>query len=120
MNTLDREVGGKVIAIFAAQKDGKTILRAVRQDGAICAPFFGEWRPRWRLKEEVTPEEYIQHVREQADVFLPLAPSDIPDWETLEQWMEEDYAESLDGCPVELDGHCPHGWPSWPLVMGLI
>ncbi|MEM3554229.1 MAG: hypothetical protein QXU79_00190 [Candidatus Micrarchaeaceae archaeon] len=120
MNKLDREVGGKVIALFAAQKDGKTILRAVREDGVVFAPFFGEWRAKWKVKEEVSPHEYVEHVRQAADFFLPLKASDVPDWEVLEEWLEEGIAESIDGCSVELDGHCPHGWPSWPLVMGLI
>ncbi len=27
---------------------------------------------------------------------------------------------ATDGCPVEPDGVCPHGYPSWLLYLGLI
>ena len=28
--------------------------------------------------------------------------------------------EATDGCIVEMDGVCPHGYPSWMLYMGLV
>ena len=28
--------------------------------------------------------------------------------------------EALDECSVEHDGHCPHGFPSWIIVLDLI
>jgi hypothetical protein len=44
-----------------------------------------------------------------------------PDWETLEEWLVEDGGcEATDSCWVEPDGICPHGYPSWLLVLGLI
>jgi hypothetical protein len=30
----------------------------------------------------------------------------------FEAYEEEGWCEALDGCPVELDGVCPHGSPS--------
>lgn len=32
----------------------------------------------------------------------------------------EGVTKALDGCKVELDGTCPHGLPSWHLVMGWV
>lgn len=44
-----------------------------------------------------------------------------PDQEQLEEWMEEDGGcEATDGCWVEPDGTCPHGYPSWLLYLGMI
>jgi hypothetical protein len=43
-----------------------------------------------------------------------------PDWETLEEWLFDSICEATDGCIVEHDGVCPHGHPSWILVLGLI
>lgn len=44
-----------------------------------------------------------------------------PDWETLQEWMFDGVCEAVDGCyPIELDGHCEHGAPSWFLYLGLI
>ena len=47
---------------------------------------------------------------------------ETPDLATLERWMYEGGCEAacIHGCWVEPDGHCPHGKPSWLLVMGLI
>jgi hypothetical protein len=33
---------------------------------------------------------------------------------------DEEEPEALDGCPVEPDGICPHGHPSWLRYLGLI
>lgn len=43
-----------------------------------------------------------------------------PDWETLEAWMWDGCCETTDGCFAEPDGRCPHGHPSWLLVLGMI
>lgn len=45
---------------------------------------------------------------------------DEPDLETLEEWMWDSVCEATDGCPVEPDGMCPHGHPSWLVRLGLI
>ena len=29
------------------------------------------------------------------------------------RWMYDGIAEAVDGCRVEPDGYCPHGYPSW-------
>lgn len=42
---------------------------------------------------------------------------DRPDPETLEEWVWQGTWEATDGCRVEYDGLCPHGKPSWGLVM---
>ena len=44
-----------------------------------------------------------------------------PDLETLMEWTYDDGGcEATDGCWVEQDGTCPHGNPSWLIVLGLI
>lgn len=51
----------------------------------------------------------------------PEPTSDEPTMEELEQWMWEDGGcEATDGCWVEPDGICPHGYPSWFRYMGII
>ena len=44
-----------------------------------------------------------------------------PDIEDIIQ-QESDYGtcETTDGCTVEPDGHCEHGYPSWMLHLGLV
>ena len=43
-----------------------------------------------------------------------------PSLATAERWMDEGIARATDGCPVEPDGHCEHGCPSWLLELDLI
>ncbi|MFZ2517119.1 MAG: hypothetical protein WA089_00305 [Anaerolineae bacterium] len=45
---------------------------------------------------------------------------DVPSMETLANWEDDGGCEATDGCWVEVDGVCPHGRPSWALVMGLV
>ncbi len=39
---------------------------------------------------------------------------------TLDRWVNDGIAKSIDGCKVEPDGTCQHGAPSWLLVLGYI
>lgn len=44
-----------------------------------------------------------------------------PTIEQLIEWLEEGWAEAIDGCgPLELDGYCIHGKPSWLIELGMI
>ena len=43
-----------------------------------------------------------------------------PDVDQLQEWENDGGCEALDGCWVEPDGHCSHGYPSWLIYMGLI
>ena len=57
------------------------------------------------------------------DVQNDLSRPEPPDLDTLMRWMHDDggcEAACPHGCWVEPDGRCPHGKPSWLLVMGLI
>lgn len=50
--------------------------------------------------------------------FWELA--DAPSFEDIREQMFDGVCETPDGCWVEPDGHCPHGYPAWPLILGLI
>lgn len=65
------------------------------------------------------------HMERDADTFAgdtvwPEPTVEPPDWETLEAWIHEGICEATDGCVVEPDGACIHGFPSWLLELGLI
>jgi hypothetical protein len=64
--------------------------------------------PREELGEQVEKEQ-----------TTPQA-AQPPDLETLRAWEEEGHCEATDGCVVEPDGTCSHGYQSWLLELGLI
>lgn len=43
-----------------------------------------------------------------------------PDFEQLQFWAIDSVCDATDGCQVEPDGTCPHGYPSWLLYLGII
>ena len=45
---------------------------------------------------------------------------ELPSDKQLEKWSMDGVAKAVDGCRVEPDGICPHGYPSWLLALGLI
>jgi hypothetical protein len=54
------------------------------------------------------------------NLVYPEPTEDEPDLDTLIEWMLEGVCEATDGCLVEVDGVCAHGYPSWLLHLGLI
>jgi hypothetical protein len=62
----------------------------------------------------VSSEDKPRKLHEYLEVVSP------PSMEQLQEWMMDGCCEAVDGCLVEPDGTCPHGYPSWFLVLGLI
>ncbi len=52
--------------------------------------------------------------------YWPKPTESAPDTETLAGWITDDVCEATDGCSVEPDGFCPHGYPSWLVWYGFI
>jgi hypothetical protein len=50
----------------------------------------------------------------------PEPTTEEPDMDTLEEWLMDSGCEATDGCWIEHDGVCPHGYPSWFLYLGVI
>jgi hypothetical protein len=51
----------------------------------------------------------------------PAPETDAPDMETIFEWLLMDGdCEATDGCLIEPDGVCPHGYPSWLIQLGMI
>ena len=60
------------------------------------------------------------NIREQVNEGAERMSRKAPSMDQLEEWMNEGGAEATDGCWVEPEGTCPHGRPSWLIVLGLI
>jgi hypothetical protein len=65
------------------------------------------------LKEGITMERCKQSIPDAIKVKKPSMA-------TLEQWNNDCGCEAIDGCWVEPDGYCSHGYPSWLLALGYI
>jgi len=48
----------------------------------------------------------------------PIYP--VPSQRMLTAWRDMGRAEATDGCVVNIDGVCKHGYPSWLLYLGLL
>ena len=44
----------------------------------------------------------------------------VPSISTLERWSSDCGCAAIDGCWVEPDGECDHGYPSWLMELGYI
>ncbi len=43
----------------------------------------------------------------------------VPSMTRLERYAYDSVCPAIDGCRVEPDGECPHGYPSWLIAMGV-
>ena len=51
----------------------------------------------------------------------PEPVTEEPDMDTIEMWvLDQEDCEATDGCVIEPDGVCEHGYPSWLIQLGLI
>ena len=74
----------------------------------------GEWRVV-NYKPEITIEQLREKHPENE-----YQKARVPSMATLERWSEDGICEAMDGCRVEPDGTCAHGYPSWLLAIGMI
>jgi hypothetical protein len=64
------------------------------------------------VKENMTLRQAIEWAREHN--------KRPPDINTLIRWDNDGVSKTPDGCKVDSDGYCKHGYPSWTLIEGLI
>ncbi|MFN8472276.1 MAG: hypothetical protein U0822_08810 [Anaerolineae bacterium] len=69
-------------------------------------------KPRFRLSWDPNTHVWVSTFNDER--------RQVPDMETLMEWMMDGDCEATDGCIVEPDGTCPHGHKSWLLELGLI
>jgi len=70
------------------------------------------------LKDGVNFEEYVKRHNEKE---IQVKKVRIPSVKTIKKNYEEYGTVSTpDGCEVEADGVCEHGYPSWLKIVGMI
>ncbi len=89
----------------------------IRSDGMVLIRSGDGWKQKGKLKAEHLADlsTYIESVRRGESgwgkVLVGVTP---PSWDTIAKWeREKGQCKALDGCKVEPDGSCPHGYPSW-------
>lgn len=102
-------------------------LLAFMSDGFILRKKLasGGWRQWRRFKDRaLTPEQIIfKATHRWVEIDKGLEPAKgihQPSLETMERWAMDGVAEATDGCRVEPDGRCPHGFFSWLILAGII
>ena len=67
-----------------------------------------------RLKKGVSIEDYKTK-------YPSAIETEVPDIDILEEYASDSFCcETPDGCVVEADGTCEHGYHSWLLILGYI
>lgn len=66
-----------------------------------------------------TAEGLPKRVKLGCGIVVP--PDEVPTFEDYEAWtFGSAMSEAPDGCIVDPDGTCPHGYPSWLRIAGLV
>lgn len=66
-----------------------------------------------------TNQEVAGPVRRTTNPY-PRPTRGTPSMKALEHMVFDGVARATDGCSVEPDGTCPHGYPSWLLQLGYV
>jgi hypothetical protein len=73
------------------------------------------------LEQGSCTDSYVSVAAPSPKVTWPAPTTDAPDMDAIFDWLLMDGdCEATDGCFTEPDGVCPHGYPSWPIQLGMI
>ena len=92
----------------------------------LCQDCAGERKRAGRRCEWAETPVHAEQARRACDdcgaTIEPSTRPEPPDIQTLARWEAEGGCEAAcpHACWVEPDGYCPHGHPSWLIVLGLI
>ena len=61
-----------------------------------------------------------KEVLDATNTLWPEPTEETPSTKQVRLWTIDDVVEATDGCRIEPDGVCHHGYPSWLIQLGLI
>ncbi len=91
----------------------KDSLLGITED-KIYVAYMYDFRPYKKIK----PGHYESVVKKLLNCGLEEVK--VPTLEVLERAIMDGVCETPDGCLVEPDGECPHGYKSWALIFGYL
>jgi hypothetical protein len=121
--------GGLSTIILSFNKEYAIFVRseAQREDLTVVKSI---WKRVGQLKQAIrTPEGLDQSIQmrlNQGWEEIPVDKTDRPhlvkppSQKVMERWENEGFCKATDGCKVEPDGICEHGYQSWLLELGLV
>ena len=93
-------------------------VRELRDDGNVYEfDSLSGWVRRAKLKAGRTPKDWINGYINKGWHELD---AEVPSIDDIEDMICDSVVDAVDGCQVEPDGTCPHGTPSWLLVLRFI
>lgn len=99
--------------MYYFSKKGDVVVE-IDGDAAYVRDVNGRYQVARLLVEE---DEFVRR----RPYLVPLSEDEIPTEEQIARWIDDGVCPAvIDGCEVEPDGRCPHGWPSWLVAMGVI
>ena len=63
---------------------------------------------------------YWLHCKPCEDPQYPAPKTREPEHAVLQEWEQQGGCQATDGCWVEPDGECEHGYPSWFVYLEMI
>lgn len=102
---------------LARRGNGPAFCMLVCSDGTILRKTIGAetWKLYGKMKPGEDPQAFVDQRR--SDKFFGCS---VPSYKALMRWSTEGLCETPDGCLVEEDGKCTHGFPSWLKLAGWV
>lgn len=114
---------GEVACVYFADM-AKTMSVALNHETRLILHTLSCTDGVWMCTRRSDHEELRKHVvsdkKKTENSLWPEPTEDEPDMEQLNEWGFDGVVEATDGCRVEPDGVCNHGYPSWFIHLGVI
>lgn len=120
---IQQSIGGSTSYVKMTE-DGLGIAAYDTEGQAELADFAAMWATNlvdqgW-LEHAICVRSFTASVTKTKSCW-PEPTTEAPDMNTLFEWLLMDGdCEATDGCLIEPDGVCHHGYPSWLLQLGMI
>ncbi|KKQ56281.1 MAG: hypothetical protein US74_C0016G0005 [Parcubacteria group bacterium GW2011_GWA2_38_13] len=98
----------------------RTAADVVYQHLSICESCRNRRDKLVSFQERITRIFKSESLIHEAERVVASPITDMPTSEQITEWLESDMCPATDGCIVEHDGICSHGYVSWLKYLGLV
>jgi len=118
INTKNAQEACRVVVVSPNKKRATGYV--IRTDGVVLKRQGNGYIQKFKIKTDLN--EYLKRCKEHAEKTgreYRWGETE-PTFDTCMKWEYDGVAEAIDGCRVEPDGTCPHGYVSWLVAKGMI